>query len=131
MSNYTRVLPRDLFNEAALLKCLGRLALYVTDGLCQPLSLSDMPQATGFEVLQDLCDGSIYCPGVLFWVGDCRLDFVSPLNSRRPWPLLLRQPPQDDVQVFGDHGQLSAEFRQLLHMWKTNPRINHDGVRFG
>ena len=29
---YRRVLPRDLFNEAKLLKCLGQLALIIHDG---------------------------------------------------------------------------------------------------
>ncbi len=29
---YTRVIPRDLFNEAKLLKCIGRLVLLIHDG---------------------------------------------------------------------------------------------------
>lgn len=34
-SSYRRVLPRDLFNEAKLLKCLGQLSLMIHDGKCE------------------------------------------------------------------------------------------------
>lgn len=33
MRNYTRVIPRNFFNEAKLLKCFGKLSLAVLD--CQ------------------------------------------------------------------------------------------------
>lgn len=34
---YQRVIPRDLFNEAKLLKCLGRLSLFIHDGKSPPI----------------------------------------------------------------------------------------------
>ena len=33
MDNYSRVIPRDFFNEAKLLKCMGLLALKVLDNM--------------------------------------------------------------------------------------------------
>lgn len=33
-TQYQRVLPRDLFNESKLLKCIGQLVLLIHDGNC-------------------------------------------------------------------------------------------------
>ena len=64
-TNYTRVLPGDLFNEAKLLKCIGRLVLLIEDresitGLT--FQFDDAP----FNIVQDPSDGSIAIHNIRF-----------------------------------------------------------------
>jgi hypothetical protein len=59
--DYNRVIPRDLFNEAKLLKCLGQLCLLIDKGQCPGLSVVQPPcDNNAFRILQDQSDGSIY-----------------------------------------------------------------------
>jgi len=113
--SYIRVLPRDLFNEANLLKCLGQLWLLV-DGK-GPAAQFDNEWCHRFEVVQDPSDGSISVSTVRFSMGGRRAHLSRPLNSREPWPLYISFPdhPEIDVTpVFDDQGKLSHEFTLLL-----------------
>lgn len=90
MSNYTRVIPRDLFNEAKLLKCLGALSLYADDSEGGALSVQFYGDGfEGFEVCQNPADGSISVYNVRIWIGGREVRAFTPLNSRAPWPLWL------------------------------------------
>ena len=57
---YKRVLPRDLFNEAKLLKCLGRLCLLIEDDMCKLEYDHDDEFAEGFVIGQLQECGGIY-----------------------------------------------------------------------
>jgi len=62
-----RVIPRDLFNEADLLKCLGRLWIKLDErrdhkGRMVFYGAGERP----FEVEQNPSDGSIHCRNVVF-----------------------------------------------------------------
>lgn len=59
-STYQRVLPRDLFNEAKLLKCLGQLSLLVYEGRLPLLLQHDTEFSQGFLVAQDRSSGDIF-----------------------------------------------------------------------
>lgn len=112
MSGYLRVIPRDLFNEASLLKCLGRLALLAER---MPGVVVDHDGGP-FEVEQDDNSGSIWVLGVEVRVAVGTLSLWRPLNSRRPWPLMAAvegDPDCDPVPVFCDDGELSPEFLSL------------------
>lgn len=81
--HYGRVIPRDFFNEAKLLKCLGRLELLILD---RKLSLTSEYDGEAFTVLQDI-DGDLRVAN--YHVSYCgeELDLFTPLNSRERWPL--------------------------------------------
>lgn len=113
---YTRVCPRDLFNEASLLKCLGQLYLK-TEGM--PGVIWADPQAgEPFHVDQDESDGSISCATATLVLGEDRCAFRRPLNDRDPYPLFCTHVGTtelwDEVAVFDERGELTSEFMQVL-----------------
>lgn len=114
--SYIRVLPRDLFNEASLLKCLGQLWLLV-DGKAPTAQFDVEAVEEVFHVIQDPSDGSIYVANLPFSMGGRRAHLSRPLNSREPWPLYISFPghPEIDVTaVFKEDGSLSHEMNLLL-----------------
>jgi len=115
---YTRVIPRDLFNEANLLKCLGLLALLHLERLT-PEGLEIDNDGLPVDVEMDPSDGSLRGRNVRCAItklgareieGRDQVDLFRPLNSREPFPLWARF-DDADVPVFDDGGDLTAEFK--------------------
>ncbi len=117
---YKRVLPRDLFNEANLLKCLGQLTLLIEDNMLQGVLYHY--DGDVFRIEQSDADGSIRCTNIEFWLaGHAKINMVRPLNSRAPWPLLAEI--GDNVyEVFDANGKISAEFKRLVDGRESRPR---------
>lgn len=115
--SYTRVVPRDLFNDANLLKCLGQLYLNIDNVPKQSFELSDLDGVDGFPIEQDEADGSTYCPLVTAVVNGDEFQFSRPMNSREPWPLLMRCQTNydfDEIPVFTNNGAFHPDFLKLL-----------------
>lgn len=109
---YTRVIPRDLFNESKLLKCLGQLSLIIHDGtgVQWPMTIDHCDfQSPGFDIYQRESDGGLACDNVTFRVHGRIVDLYTSYNSKSPYPLLFEQ-GDDFGPVFDDNGQLSKEF---------------------
>lgn len=101
MAKYTRVIPRDLFNEASLLKCLGKLALAAES---EP-RLTVYHDGDAFIVLQNPDSGGLHCANLLFcWEGE-PMYLERPLNSRDPWPLYWER-GSNSVEVFNQDGDV-------------------------
>lgn len=123
---YTRVLPRDLFNEANLLKCLGQLALIAHDRGRPDLisvSLKDTGEGGAFDIRQNDDDGSIYAAAVQITIRGRPWNHRRPLNSREPWPLWVWPAyghPDDEegwaeeMEAFEADGTLSPHLAQLI-----------------
>jgi hypothetical protein len=113
---YTRVIPRDLFNEGDLLKCYGRLWVLLdeTRGHVAQLGEEEMLPGADFEIWQDEGDGSIFVANVGFRVRGVRWTLRRPLNARAAWPLYANSPLGDEFHVFTEDGQLSPEFFQAI-----------------
>lgn len=113
--DYPRVIPRDLFNEANLLKCLGRLELCAGH---EPEGAIELCHDGGpFVIGQDNSDGSIAVCNIQCFVEGRRIWLFRPLNSLESWALFARpleDPDEDTVPVFTDEGELSEEFREWL-----------------
>lgn len=112
--SYVRVLPRDLFNEADLLKCLGHLWILVDGATNVGFDVEDVPT---FDIQQDPSDGSLYVANLPFSMGGRRSHLSRPLNSRDAWPLYISFPDHPDVdvtRVFTETGSLSIEFKMLM-----------------
>lgn len=110
--SYVRVIPRDLFNEANLLKCLGQMVLLLerrehTAYLVEPTS------AGPFQIEQDPASGAISVVNLPFTIGGKPYRLTRPLNSRRPWPLYCED-EDDATAVFEDDGLLTQEFLELI-----------------
>jgi hypothetical protein len=122
---YLRVIPRDLFNEANLLKCLGllTLALEQHQGHWASFAIQD-DSVSHFEIGQDPSDGSIEVTNMPFMIGGFRYRLYRPLNSRMDFPLYcLRMGDMhsdqhdcltDPVHVFNREGKLSRAMKGLL-----------------
>lgn len=90
-----RVLPRDAFNDANLLKCIGQLTLLIEEGR---ISLTYEYDGLPFNILQDPSDGSTYVENVRFYTSDGEfIHHKRALNSRDLWPLIL---VKDDEEYY-------------------------------
>lgn len=100
--SYKRVLPRDAFNEAKLLKCIGKLTLMIEDG--------ELPawhyhyDGEPFGITQDESDGSIFVSNITFWRSKKQVNVFTPLNSKDAWPALMRD-GEDDYYLFNEAGE--------------------------
>jgi hypothetical protein len=116
---YQRVIPRDLFNEANLLKCYGQLALKLEEKPGVVFKLSGDYYGNYFDIQQNV-DGCLSIDNIELTIKGKRWYLFRPLNSREPWPLYAydNQGCDEDntteLQVFTDDGELSAEFLELL-----------------
>lgn len=123
---YKRVIPRDLFNEASLLKMLGVLYLRTEGDERVELRHLDVAHPE-FVIEQDQADGSISVFNIRLFINGWHCPLYRPLNSRDSWPLWLKSPHDpnfEDIKVFAedigeyladeDKGQLSEEFRRLV-----------------
>jgi hypothetical protein len=122
--SYTRVIPRDLFNEANLLKCLGQLYLKLEQGWQQIAELEyDSEQVEGFDIQQSSDDGHLFVDNVRLKLLRSKINgglpwhyiLFRPLNSRDPYPLYLNPSwDSEPIPVFNDAGELSTEMVELL-----------------
>lgn len=110
--NYVRVIPRDLFNEASLLKCWGQLEIALTDKVRDHAATIEH-DGGAFDIVQDQGTGSITVQNLSLIVHGRRRAVFRPLNSREPWPLWVWG-DEDDIRVFDTDGQLSADFRAFI-----------------
>jgi hypothetical protein len=112
---YKRVLPRDLFNEAKLLKCVGKLTLLIEDGFIPNMSYHY--DGDPFDIHQVKADGSIFIGNISVFKNGAEggtIDVFTPLNSKAPWPLIG---VLDDYafRVFDDNGELNQEFIEYIN----------------
>lgn len=111
---YNRVIPRDLFNEAKLLKCLGKL--HIAAERHAPghvvVAANEYASLEGFGVSQDQSDGSMYADNVTVRVNGKLVHVSTPLNSREDLPLYA-QSGDEVVAVFNANGFLTSEFLQI------------------
>lgn len=122
---YQRILPRDLFNEAKLLKCLGRLALLIHNELCELQFVHVTQDWQDFRIYKDFSDGSIYCDNLLFFApGRKRVKVYLPENNREPYPLLCRfDGSEEELAVFNDDGSLSDDFQRIVLQRSTDATV--------
>lgn len=111
--SYTRVIPRDLFNEAKLLKCLGQLALLIHDGKAGNLKVKHRRPDKGFVVHQDPSSGGLYCYNLRFTLNKVEVEVATNYNSKAPYPLGYCF--NDEYgEVFNDDGSFTDEFKALV-----------------
>lgn len=112
---YERTIPRDLFNEAKLLKCMGQLALLIHDGLQWPLALRhNTADCPGFDVSQDPSDGGLFVNNLVLTLGDSRVTVRTSYNSKAPYPLVFDDEDGGEGSVFDDAGNLDDGFCDYL-----------------
>jgi hypothetical protein len=110
---YKRVIPRDLFNEASLLKCLGRLYImgerYDNVDVSFEFGPHNKELNEAFQVEQRRSDGSLYVSNVEVSVNERVFHPYRPLNSQREWPLYV-DIDDEPIEVFDENGRLTPAF---------------------
>jgi len=107
--SYYRVIPRDLFNEANLLKCLGLLWILLEGRTDANFEEND---GEPFDVQQNEDDGTLTVVNLPFVIRGNLWTLERPLNSRETWPLYASR-DDERVAVFTDGGELTKEFESL------------------
>lgn len=120
--SYERILPRDLFNDASLLKCMGQITLLIHDGKLD-LKVNHRHSDKDFRITQDASDGATRVSNLTF---DLRngwtVQFRRPYNSRNLWPLhAYVADGVEEIKVFDDHGHLTPEFVTAIEHGHTLP----------
>lgn len=110
--SYQRVIPRDLFNEGNLLKCLGQLYLNL-EVLNLEGVVMDHYEGEGFEICRTQ-DGDLYVGNIVLHIRDVPYTFLRPLNSRRSYPGYILKLDQDRLDVFNEDGTFTPEFISYL-----------------
>lgn len=110
METYLRVIPRDLFNESKLLKCIGRLVLLIHEGNSNGIEFGHNGEPFIIH-LQD--DGSLFISNIHFSIGDSYLFFKTTYNSKANYPLFCEY-DNCDILVFDESGNYEPEFIELL-----------------
>jgi hypothetical protein len=108
--SYSRVVPRDLFNEGNLLKCYGQIYLNL-----EKMGLEDRLRHDGeaFRIAFNEGTGGLSLANVKLIVHgeDCILE--RPLNSRGNYPLYLLQ-EDAEIEVFLEDGSFTPEMVAFL-----------------
>jgi hypothetical protein len=107
MSNYIRVLPRDAFNEANLLKCIGRLTLLIHDNEIDWLKYEQYnDNEEGFNICQEESSGEIYITNLIFYLkkDNTEIIFTSCYNSKDNYPLIAYTTDNNYYRVFDENG---------------------------
>lgn len=119
--SYERALPGDAFNEANLLKCIGRLTLLIEDGLLPGLIYDYY--GGPFEIEQNPSDGSLSISNIEFYLTDpdtpndknknlLPIFFYRSLNSRDNWPLFEKETHEP---VFDSEGNFIFDIKPFYN----------------
>lgn len=106
--NYDRVIPRDLFNEAKLLKCVGRLCLLIHDDKA-PDNVKFEHDSGSFEIGMTT-DGDLTISNVKFSINDKEFMFIARYNNKSNYPFFVQDEEYLDHRVFDEQGNLDLEF---------------------
>ena len=112
--SYERVIPRDLFNEANLLKCLGKMFINLENKPFGKIDVKFCNDGEAFDIQQNPEDGSTFCSNVILLKNGHDVPLFRPLNSRREWPLMCHDNDGNEIFIFDDFGHFSEEFVEFL-----------------
>lgn len=106
---YHQIFPRDLFNQAKLLKCLGQLILKLENSHLKIDFKDNLTDSINIE--QDYSDGSIFASNVPFTLhsNGNSLKFYTPYNTKEAYPLMLLW-NDDEIEVLNNGGNFSNDF---------------------
>jgi hypothetical protein len=108
--SYTRVIPRDFYNESKLLKCMGHLDVMAKSSKC-PSGIEIIIEENGepFNIHKDESSGNIYISNYMCYVNQKLVRFETNLNSKSNYPLscMFEYTP---YMVFDEQGDFDSEF---------------------
>lgn len=116
-SNYERVIPRDLFNEAKLLKSMGRLCLLILDKKT-PVEMESEHDGKPFEIALTE-DGNLTIRNLNIYINGQVYEFHTTYNSKDNYPLyMIDNEEYVEYEVFDDKGEFSKDFVEFCEKTK-------------
>lgn len=115
--SHKRVIPRDCFNEAKLLKCIGHLYIVGERSKNYGIEIDIEHNGQPFEV-ELTKDGSLWLKNVFVFINRSMVLMKTTYNSKANYPLFCAVSHEDEVQelrVFDEDGQLSEEFLKFFN----------------
>lgn len=113
-TEYTRVIPRDLFNEAKALKCFGHLVLLIHDGPSLGITVEHSGDAFAIGLGDD---GYLSIANLEFSLHGEVLIFKTIYNSKEAYPFYLMHEGEDCL-VFDERGDYTKEFLAICSQIK-------------
>jgi hypothetical protein len=108
-ATYTRVCPRDLFNESKLLKCMGRLCLKILDEMTPvPMKYYD-DETERFNIEQDE-SGNLFIENLPITINGQSFIFHTTYNCKSNYPLFVETADYEEYLVFDEQGEFTEEF---------------------
>lgn len=108
-TTHCRVIPRDFFNEAKLLKCFGQLALKIADcNLPDGLIIEIEESGDPFNVVL-MDEGSLTISNYRTLVNRFPVIFKTTYNSKSAYPFFCEL-DYCDYEVFDNIGEFTEEF---------------------
>lgn len=114
---YQRVIPRDLFNEAKLLKCLGKLVVLSERYPQLQTGFVEAGDYSHFVVVQNPDSGDLSVANVVVFMNEKPVELFTPLNARDSWPLYVQYDDSNEPELVfrdDDTGEFSDVFKELL-----------------
>lgn len=108
-NEYSRVIPRDFFNEAKLLKCMGNLALKILDfQIPEGIKIEIENSGDPFNIVLTN-DGFLMVSNYSVTVNGEEVIMKSTYNSKENYPFYC-EIDYDEYLVFDDKGEFTKEF---------------------
>lgn len=115
MENYTRIIPRDMFNEAKLLKCMGVVALKILDRMLpEGVTIHIEESGQPFDIVQ-LSDGELTIINYPVLVNGLEMVFKTAYNSKDNYPLYFEYGDYEQERVLDERGEFTSEFIEIAH----------------
>ncbi len=109
--SYTRVIPRDLFNEAKLLKCMGRLCLNILDNKTPvPIKVIEEDECAGGFAIHLSHSGDLMIVNIRIKIKDTPVTFWTTYNSKANYPFFCGKDETECIEVFTDDGEYTEDF---------------------
>jgi len=109
---YKRVIPRDFFNNAKLLKCLGAFTLLVDEYAFtrKLISIEENDEPFNIALTEN---GELFCANYTWYLKGEPLFLFTPYNSKAAYPLFCRI-ENSDYNVLNEHGKFDIEFLNYI-----------------
>lgn len=104
---YRRVIPRDLFNEAKLLKCIGALVVLVDPAIGTEEGWEIEYDGMPFKIQQDPDGGELYIENLQFFYQGHPVYYGTKYNSKEVYPLVDRW---RGGYILDDEGKINKEW---------------------
>jgi hypothetical protein len=113
MPKYSRVIPRDFFNEAKLLKCMGILSLKIHDRvLPEGVSIGIVESGEPFNI-QLSYSGELYISNYSVLIQGTPVYFYTTYNSKEDLPFYCCTHDGEEIQVFNPDTSFTPDFVSL------------------